>query len=471
MIEIARSILELERRVQENPLSYFRPTPPQEAFLRDPSPIKLLLGGNQVGKTAANCAEILYRCLGVHPYLQVEPPPVECWLITHSHDQSRTIQDKLYRMIPAGALHEDCVFIPGRGFRGQVPIVRFKNGSIVRIKTVAQGLGLASASIPFVAVDEPIPESAWGEIAARVLRGGAGGKTGTISITMTPVGCDVQYLRAMVEDGRISCTRAPLTVEDTTPRGCEPLLSQDQIDHIASTYLPIDRDARISGSFDVGIDPSQLVFDNFKPTMISSAPCPPGDYKFAVGIDHGSQPGTQVAILSAIDMKEPQEPRIYILGEYIGGASSPEVHVRGILELLKRYQVDPAMCTWTGDGAHYAQRGNRGFKMSNGLLMRAFERVLNLPPRGLPFTIRTALKFKNSVYYSASMIYSILSREHFWIRPECRQLISSLQRWTLKRTSSAKSTDPYGHAIDGLRYCVLPVIHERFTPPAKIRMY
>lgn len=471
MVELTRQILQLQKRAANNPIAYFRPTPPQAAFLRDPSPIKLLLGGNQVGKTRAAVMALLYRSLDCHPYLKTDPAPNESWLITHSHDQSRSIQAKLYEMIPPGALHEDCVFIVGKGFRGQVPIVRFKNGSVIRIKTAAQGLGLASASIGFVAIDEPIPEAVWGELAARVLRGGSGGKTGTIAITMTPIGVDVQYLRKMVEDSRISCHRAPLTVADTTPTDCEPLLTQLQIDTIAKTYLPIDREARLTGSWDVGIDPKQLVFDNFLPSMISGAPVPHGDYKFAIGIDHGSQPNTQVCVLSAIDMSNYQEPIIYVLGEYTGGASSPEHHVRGILELLARHQIDPSMVSWTGDGAHYSGRGKTGFKMSNGLLMRAFEKVLKLPPRGLPFTIRTAFKFKSSVYYSASVLYSIMSKQHFYVRPECTQLIKSLQRWTLKRTSSQKSTDPDGHAIDALRYGVLPVIHHKFVPPARIRMY
>ena len=45
------------------------------------------------------------------------------------------------------------------------------------------------------------------------LRGGAGGKTGTIGITMTPVGQNVEYLRKLVEDGTVTCHQAPLTVE------------------------------------------------------------------------------------------------------------------------------------------------------------------------------------------------------------------------------------------------------------------
>ena len=162
MIDLTRQVLQLKRRAAINPLSYFRPTPPQLTFLKDPSPIKLLLGGNQVGKTRCSVMELLYRALDCHPYLKTDPAPNESWLITHSHDQSRTIQEKLFEMIPEGMLMDDCVFIPGKGFRGQVPIVRFKNGSIIRIKTAQQGLGLASASIGFVAIDEPIPEAVWG---------------------------------------------------------------------------------------------------------------------------------------------------------------------------------------------------------------------------------------------------------------------------------------------------------------------
>ena len=49
--DMAKSMRRLKGRADNNPLVYFCPTPPQEAWLRDKSKIKLLLGGNQVGKT------------------------------------------------------------------------------------------------------------------------------------------------------------------------------------------------------------------------------------------------------------------------------------------------------------------------------------------------------------------------------------------------------------------------------------
>ena len=108
----------LRSRSVSDPLSYFRPTPPQETWLKDTSKIKLLLGGNQVGKTFAATAELLYRCLGNHPYIKVDPPPIQAFLITHSHQQSITIQEKLFAMCPKDALHPSCEFVPGKGFRG-----------------------------------------------------------------------------------------------------------------------------------------------------------------------------------------------------------------------------------------------------------------------------------------------------------------------------------------------------------------
>ena len=46
--KIAAQTQALQEEADRNPLLYFRPTPPQEAFLRDPAKIKLLRGGNQV---------------------------------------------------------------------------------------------------------------------------------------------------------------------------------------------------------------------------------------------------------------------------------------------------------------------------------------------------------------------------------------------------------------------------------------
>jgi len=467
--ETTKSLRKLSDRAKKNPLVYFCPTPPQEAWLKDDSPIKLLLGGNQCGKTLAQCVEMIHRCLGTHTYLKTDPPPIKAYLITHSHQQSITIQEKLFSMIPKEALHPSCEFIPGRGFRGIHPICRFSNGSIIYIKTANQGLGLASFTASYVGIDEPVSQEVWNEIAARTLRGGAGGKTGTIGVTMTPVGQDVRYLERLVEEGVVSCTRAPLTVEATTPKWCKPIITQEQIDRITETYLPIDRDARISGSFSVGI-PEGRVFDCFEDTMITTIPPPAGNYHFCVGIDHGSQPNSQVAIIAAVNLDNPQEPWIYVLDEYIAGASPPEAHARAILHKLSKLGLEPGQCIWTGDNVHYGNSSGSG-KMSNSLLMRSFEKILRTPQ--LPFRIRTIKKPRYSVYYGSAILHSVMARKQFFIHPQCKRTIISLQRWTMKRSQSERSKDQFGHCVDGLRYCAIPVIEKaRFqSPKHNLRLY
>jgi hypothetical protein len=388
-------------------------------------------------------------------------------------------------MIPKEDLDPSCEFVRGKGFRGLAPLVKFVNGSIIRIKTANQGLGLASATANLVCIDEPVDQSTFNELVARTSRGGAGGKRGTVAISLTPVGgVDVTYVKEMIERGLISAHRAPLTVDATTPLGLPKgfLLSQEQIDKITEAYLPYDqeqidkiteaylpydREARINGSFDVA--PIGVVFENFSEDMISSQPVPRGgDYRFCVGIDHGSNPGSQVAVLSCVDMRDMQNPRVFVLGEYTSGQAPPEHHAQAILEMLKKYGVDPNLAIWTGDGEH---RGRDQYRMSNIMLMRAFESILGYPPRGLPFTIRKARKGRHSVYFGASILHAIQSRKHFWIRPECTQTIRSIQRWTMKRTQSARSRDADQHAIDALRYGLLPVLDYKPIIPQKIKVY
>ena len=45
-----------------------------------------------------------------------------------------------------------------------------------------------------------------------------------------------------------------------------------------------------------------------------------GNYSFCIGVDHGSQPNAQVAILAAVEMSDPQNPWVYVLDEYVSGS-------------------------------------------------------------------------------------------------------------------------------------------------------
>ena len=462
---ITKTLLKMRDVANADPLAWFTPTKPQLAFLQSTAPITLFRAGNQLGKTAAGAAEMIFYALNRHPYKNIPDGPKEIWVIVHSWEQSKTVQGKIYDLIPPAELADGCEYVPGKGFKGKTPIISFKNGSLVRIKTTNQGtLGVASGTVDMVWVDEPPPVSIFGELAARLLR-----KRGRMVMTMTPIGQDCGYLKQMVDDGKIHDIVAALNIENVTPLGCRSLLTQQDIDRIADTYLPLDRQARLEGSWEAG-RPDGLVFECFSEEMISDAPCPnDGDYRFSIGIDHGSLPGAQAVILCAIDMTESDNPHVYVLDEYYSGGnqnerSMAETHARAILRMLSRNGLTPNMVTrWTGDIAH--RGGRHGGRMSNAMLRSALEHVLEYPQGTMPFRIHTAHKPRWSVYYGCQLLHDRMMKKRFTVHPRCETLIRSFRRWTLKKSGSMDARSEHKHALDALRYSVVPIIDIKYQSP------
>jgi len=458
---LASNVDRLRQRAELDPLRWVRWTPPQDAFLRDPAPVKLMRGANQVGKTWAQCAEVIYRCTGTHPYLQTHKPPIEAWIICHSWEQSVAVQTKFWELVPKEELHPDIVFRPGRGFTGTVPIVRFANGSLVRFKTTNQGsLGLASATIHYVGIDEPPPPEIWGELQARVFR-----NRGVIGMTLTPVGAPVAWLKKLVDEGRISDHPAPLTIANMTPAGLRPMATEEEIQTIRESYLPIDRAQRADGAWEGST--SGRVFEAFDEDCISDEALPPlkdgRTYKVGIGIDHGADAGSQVALLVSVDLSEDSRPKVWVLDEYTAGSAPADFHVKAIVRMLARngMQVEH-VDKWVGDRRYGGKRS--GGRMSNAQLMKAFNHVLDYPTGHLPFKIRTAWKPRWSVYWGSNILHGIMQRHNFTVHPRCGQLIRSLKHWTFR-------DDEFKHAIDALRYGVVSITHERIRSPVRVRMY
>jgi hypothetical protein len=358
-------------------------------------------------------------------------------------------------------LHPETEYNPGRGFRGKVPIVAFKNGSRLRIKTTNQGsLGVASATISFVGIDEPPPRAIWGELSARVLRAG---DLGGVGLTMTPVGRPCGWLQDMVEQGIIADHPAPLTVANVTPEGGLPMLTQAQIDDVAAKYLPMDRPQRLLGEWN---GPTEgRTFEAFEGSMVCTEKPPAGlKVQIGIGIDHGADAGSQVAVLVAVD-RGSRHPRIWVLDEYTSGgdAVDPEEHARGILAMLRRQGMTyHSVDQWRGDRKYGGKQF--GGKMGNARLMRALERELAVGSGSLPFTIRTAYKPRGSVYEGCSILNECMIHKGFFVDPRCKQLIKSLEHFTFK-------DDENKHAIDALRYGAVELITRRLYAPSKLKMY
>lgn len=437
----------LGRRAVADPLAYYRPTPPQLRFLQSTSQIKLFRAGNQAGKTWCGVADAIFRCLGAHPYTFVKAAPIEAWVVVVSWEQSLSIQQKIWQLLPKDAIEEDCEFTPGKGFRGKTPIVRFRNGSILRIRTVNQGaLALAGATIDYVLIDEPPPPEVWSEIAARVLR-----QRGRIALTLTPIGLPLGWLRDLVARGEVEDIHTPLTVAATTPIGGRPLLRQEDIDKLEAQVLPMERAQRIHGEWEAGFVEGR-VFMQWDPTTMVRDEAPTGEAQIGIGIDHGQESGAQTAVMVALTRTPDNEHRITVLDVVSSnGMTTPEEDAAQILQMIKRAglrweQID----RWVGDRAAISRRG--AAIKSNALLVQAFEKALKLPIGSWPVRIATAYKPAGSVLHSFRVMQACMLRGDFVVHPRCKRLIDDLSKFDGRAASQHK------HTIDALRYaCELTV--------------
>ena len=458
---LARGLDTLSRRAAADPLSYYRPTQPQRDFLSCTAPVAMLRAGNQLGKTWAGLVDVIYRCLGSSPYQPVAPAPIEAWIICFSWEQSLSVQAKFHALVPKTALKPGVEFGIGKGYTGRVPIVRFRNGSLVRFKTTNQGsLGLASATINHVLIDEPPPPDIWGELCARVLR-----NRGRIRLTMTPIGRPVEWLRKLVEQGEVVDLHYSLTVENTTPIGGRPLLTQAEIDGLAARYLPQERAQRLHGDWDKGFIEGRI-FEGFDVDKHVSDLPPFGEVQIGIGIDHGTDAGSQVATLTAISRTGGVEgnPRIWVLDQCISdGLTTPEQDARDIMGMLKRNGlVLESVDRWVGDRKHGGKRW--GGRKSNALLQQGFERELRLPIGSLPFRVRTAWKPSGSVFEGARILHAAMLRGDFFVHSRCKGLIDDLSHWT-------GDDDNHKHGIDSLRYSAVELITTRLYVPQTLRMH
>ena len=478
---MAAGVLQLEDQVYADPLAYVRFSPPQQKFLECTDKFFLLRGGNQVGKTYAGACELIWRCLGTHRYKTTPPPPIEAWVICHSYTQSLTVMGKIWELMPKAPLCSDVEFVHGKGFRGAgSPVIRFKNGSLIRFKTTGQTksggtVALSSGTVDFVWVDEPPGPRIWSELVARTLRRPGA----SVAVTMTPVGVPVDYLKKMCEEGIVTDIPAPLTVENTTVAG-RCLLSAEIIENMARSYLKFDRSARMDGAWE-GYTPDGIIFEEFRDELISDVPAPKGEWRMTVGIDHGSAPGSQCAVLVGVLLPDPKKKIspdndyfAYVIDEYQSGGADAAIHARGILAMLRRNNLDHnKIHRWTGDRSHggsgAADRKYSG-RMSNTMLRSAFEHILGYP-RGRGFRIHTAYKPSYSVYYGTRVLHEMMSKARFQIHPRCTGTIKSIKNWALTKQNRMNPAADEKHLIDCLRYAIMPIVDVQYRSPRSAKIH
>jgi phage terminase large subunit-like protein len=450
---MAQAFSRLMSYAEANSLSYARWTPPQLAYLQDPSRRKLLRAGNQLGKTWAGLAEVIFRAAGMHPFLQVRVPPVEIWIICTSWAQSVSIMAKFRDLCPAHLIRPTR-FDARNGFGKDNPAVVFRNGSVVRFKTTNQGPeALAGATIDYIHIDEPCDEDVYRELDRRVLRRGGG-----IGLTLTPINRPTGWLRELAEAGVIHDHHARMTVQNLTPIGSRsPLRLLDGVpmdqawideqwrttpERYAGIVLDGDWETRVVGAVFSAFDKARHITDQMPATTL----------KLCLGVDHGDRDFKQVGLLVGIDTSG-EYPRVHVLAEYVGaGDTTPEEDAEGILGMLKRFRW-----TWKNLDHAYGDKPHHGpvTRKSNAELEAAIRKQLRVRHDQplVPYIRQVKMGRgggRGSIDAGCTWLHRAMLREgHFTVHPRCTRLIESIERWEW-------GDSEWKDAIDALRYATWP---------------
>ena len=446
-------------RALARPLDWVPWLPLQAQYISSLSKFRCLRAGNQaLGKTTAALADLAWHALGLHPYRPCKKPG-EYWVICASWSQSVAIQGKLYELLPKESLAPDTIFTASRGFRGKNPAVEVRHTSgalsIIRFRTTQQGtLNLAGATIHGALFDEPpSSEEVYAEVTKRVLA-----TDGWVSIALTPIGAPTDWLKLAVEEGKLEDIHSDLSVDALTPLGWSTprrlggvLCDDAWIAEVARQTPTHEIPVRVHGEWEIRV--VGRWFDRFRSTGEGAhvhSRQPTGDIKLALGIDHGSSPGKQIALLLAID-DAAEHPRIYIVDEYVDrdGLATPEDDAAGILAMLARHGAKWRDLNFAG-GDIVHMRGT-GRQKSNKDLSIQIARKLGLPSEMLAPPIRTVKQGRANVRGAVKMasrwLFQHMLRDgHFGVNPRCKRLIEALDRYHPDRDDENK--DP----VDALRY-------------------
>lgn len=448
---VLRAFDDIGRAGADGQIDFYRTTPPAKLFHSDPKKFRLLRGGNQGGKTTANAAETIWRLRGRHPFLVVPPAPTAGWIVCSSWKQSLVIQRKFYEMLPKRELAPGVRFSNKNGFPGAY--VEMAYGSTLQFVTASQQVtDLASATLNFVGVDEPPPESIWSELVARISHY----PDACLWMTMTPIGHPVEWIREKVDRGELSDHQFSLTVENCTPGGGLPFKSSAQIKEIEEQYLSMERAQRVHGAWE-GISPDRFI-EAFGEGCISDDP-PPSDLVFevGVGIDHGAKAGRQSITLVYVGELE-GEVHCWIWDEaQQDGRSSTEDDGKAFLQLCGRNDVSlHELDTVVGDRAHGGDW--KGNQKSNRDLVNAIARLEGQRPYKLPQAlrqIRVPRKWQGSVAYGCRLMNKLAAAGRLHVHPRCEGFIDAAMHW------QGDTRDPRKDRIDSARYALEAMVDAR----------
>jgi phage terminase large subunit-like protein len=456
---------------QNRALDDARLTDPQRLWVSVPDRLALWRGGNQLGKSFAQAFDIVHTVRGTHPYRPVPPGPVRVLVVSESWTQMDPLCEKLWALLPKDEIDERVRYEQGGGFRGfkepRIPIVAGPGaGGVIIFATYKQGSGrIAGGSFHAAYLDEPPPESVYGEVMPRISR-----YHGTLRVTMTPTpdAPPMKYMRDLVERGVIREMQTSISEQAITLRGGlleRAWKTQEQINQDLAAYLDIERGMREHGDWDPVVAGRWLTA--FTEDLITPEG-PEGQVHVAIGVDHGAGAGRQAAVLVCCNA---DGSKLWFLDEAISdGRTSEREDAAAILAMLARHGWDwQDVDYWVGDRAHGGDM--YGNEKSNADLLTAFSHILQIPRHKLKangLNLHVPYKQKGSMRRGYRMMNSLFREKQCAVSMRCQGFIEAVKQW------EGGLDDPMKDRLDAGRYAMEKLIDRnvmRPSIPAAARIY
>ncbi|MES9934302.1 MAG: terminase family protein [Candidatus Sedimenticola sp. PURPLELP] len=250
--QLESTLAELKRRQSENQLAHYVPYPKQKAFhqLGASKRERLLMAGNQTGKTYSGAMEMAFHLTGQYPeWWQGKRfnTPIRAWALGNTSEATRdTVQRLLLGTLAekgTGAIPKECI-IETKASRGiadavDTVLVRHKSGGISNLafKSYEKGrMKLQGETLHVVWCDEEPPPDIYTEVLARITA-----TKGIAFITFTPLLGMSEVVRRFLSDPSEDRAYIQMTIEDALH------ISLDERQRIIDGYPAHEREARVKG--------------------------------------------------------------------------------------------------------------------------------------------------------------------------------------------------------------------------------
>lgn len=381
-VVLAMALEEKARRKAGRRLADYRPYAKQQEFHHagaDPKVReRLLMAGNQLGKTVAGSFEAAMHLTGQYPDWWTGPTfphPTSAWAASLTSQGTRDTVQRLLLGKPGewgtGAIPRDCIIDVKRSSHGvadsvETVTVRHVTGGVSRItlKTYDQGRERwQGETLDFVWFDEEPPEAIYFEGLTRT-----NATDGIVWLTFTPLLGMSDVVRRFLIEKAPGTHVTTMTIEDAEH------YTPEQRAAIIASYPPHEREARARGIPTMG---SGLIFP-VPEDLITIDPFPiPKHWPQIVGIDFGWDHPTAGARLAW----DRDADVVYVTADYRQSEAVPIIHAAAI-----KAWGDWIPVAWPHDGLQHdkgsgeqlaAQYRTHGLKMLK-------DKASNPPKKGEP---------------------------------------------------------------------------------------